>query len=319
MSEGVPCAFSRRHPWGRWSAVAAIALGAGAAIAWNVLQPRVVHAAGLPTGSDSDGDGLPDKLELAHGCDPYLVDSDFDGVSDAEEFARHSSPSNGSQLPGASAASVGMGITANGAKLRFVTAIYIADGVLNDKQLKLGVVKSSTPVYLPKTALGTSTNVTVVPASVPGQLVLVYEAPITAAILRGGDASIFSVLTGPGGVKAADAVNLALIDSTFCQRFILTTQSGGSPGTTLQTSPHGGGAGGVVFKPVGGSSPPATWTPGEICNQTTQLVGYSGGAAVQEVVGAYCETGWDAYCDPSCAASVGTTITLLDPAVLVGG
>jgi hypothetical protein len=119
-------------------------------------------------------------------------------------------------------------------------------------------------------------------------------------------------------MKIADAVNLVRIDGVVCQRFLLIDTPGGSPGTTLQVSgsTH---AGGVVIQPIGGTTAPATWSAGEICSQSTQFVGFVGGAAIEEVVEAHCESGWDAYCDPGCAASVGSTITLVDPGVLVGG
>ncbi len=311
-------ADAHRASWARWSSIAALALGVGAAVAWNLSRPRVVHAAVVGASADADGDGLPNTLEHALGTDPYLVDSDADGISDSEEFARHSSPSKSWDTPGSATASIGMGITLEGVSLRTVTVIYLADGDLNSKVLKLGLVSKGLPVYLPKVVMGSVSNLTIVPASIPGQLVAVYDCPISPAVLRAtGSASLFSILTGPGGVKVADAVNISRLSGAICQRFVLTTQTGGSPGMTMQVA--GPISGGTVFRPIGGSSPPATWTPGEICNQGTQLVGYSGGASVQEVVSANCESGWDAFCDPSCAASVGSTITILDPAVLVGG
>ena len=39
----------------------------------------------------------------------------------------------------------------------------------------------------------------------------------------------------------------------------------------------------------------------------------------QEVVAAYCIEGWDGYCPPTCAASVGSTYSTLDPIGLIGG
>lgn len=42
--------------------------------------------AGLDLGADSDGDGLPDALEIAWGLDPYNKDSDGDSLNDKEEW-----------------------------------------------------------------------------------------------------------------------------------------------------------------------------------------------------------------------------------------
>ncbi|MCE9593024.1 MAG: thrombospondin type 3 repeat-containing protein [Planctomycetes bacterium] len=323
MSGSDLCASSHRihgGQWARWSTAVAIALGVGAAIAVHAASPRVVNATTLPVASDPDGDGLSTDLELAFGTDPYNVDSDGDGVSDAEELARHSSPTNSSDLPGSATASVGMGVTAYGAGVKVISAVYVADGTLNAKSLKLGLVKSATPVTLPKSALGSDTKLTVVPASTPGQLVVVYECPVSASVFRtsSGAVSLYSLLTGPSGLKVADAINLVRIDGVLCQRLVLTTQSGGSPGNSIQVAGPLQ-TGGVVFKPIGGGTAPATWAPGAICSQTTKLVGYSGGSSVNEVTAASCETGWDAFCAPSCAASVGSTVMILDPAVLVGG
>ncbi|ATB36096.1 hypothetical protein CYFUS_001510 [Cystobacter fuscus] len=42
-----------------------------------------------PADDDSDGDGLPDKVENAHGTDPNNPDTDGDGLSDGEEDKNH--------------------------------------------------------------------------------------------------------------------------------------------------------------------------------------------------------------------------------------
>jgi hypothetical protein len=54
--------------------------------------------AGDPGTQDSDGDGVPDFVELNRGLDPLAgADSDEDGISDFEEFVLESDPANGSE------------------------------------------------------------------------------------------------------------------------------------------------------------------------------------------------------------------------------
>ena len=43
---------------------------------------------------DSDGDGIPDGEEIDHLLNPFLADSDFDGVRDLDEFGNGTDPRN---------------------------------------------------------------------------------------------------------------------------------------------------------------------------------------------------------------------------------
>ena len=62
--------------------------------------------------TDSDGDGIPDGMELlAHGSSPYLADSDGDGLSDALEIMRYgtdpgNADTNGDGIPDGKAVSL---------------------------------------------------------------------------------------------------------------------------------------------------------------------------------------------------------------------
>lgn len=62
--------------------------------------------------TDSDGDGIPDGMELlAHGSSPYLADSDGDGLSDADEILRYGTDpgnedTNGDGIPDGKAVSL---------------------------------------------------------------------------------------------------------------------------------------------------------------------------------------------------------------------
>ncbi len=52
-----------------------------------------------PLRSDTDGDGLPDGVEIAIGTNPLLVDTDGDGPTDAEEYLAGFDPLVSSETP----------------------------------------------------------------------------------------------------------------------------------------------------------------------------------------------------------------------------
>jgi hypothetical protein len=47
--------------------------------------------------------------------------------------------------------------------------------------------------------------------------------------------------------------------------------------------------------------------------------GVNGPVVEQEVSSAECTDGWASYCGSDCAASAGSTVTMLDPLALIGG
>jgi hypothetical protein len=305
----------------RCSVRSAVFAGAAAAamLGWAYVQHQATPTLHAQSGgsSDPDGDGLPTKLEVVLGTDPYYADSDLDGYSDVEEFARHSAPTKGWESPAAQIGSVGMGAIIQSGMIHALACMYFQDGDLLSKKLEFGFLLSGHYYPFPASPLGQQPTLTIVPSAVPGEVVAVYDAAISPAILRRtGEASLYCIVTGPNGLKVADAVNLASIENVIGQRLWTTTQSGESPGTTIQV-PTGGGS--TVFRPLGGQQfPPPSWSPGSVCSQTMSTVGLVGATVTQEVTSASCETGWDAYCDPSCAASVGTTMQMIDPTVLAG-
>lgn len=295
--------------------LAALALGSFAAMALWFADPPVVHALGTAD-TDSDADGLSDHLEQAIGTDPYIGDSDLDGFGDSEEYARHSSPVKHWETPRDEDVSLGMGATSESNGLHAITTMYVKDGTLTGKTITFGVMVAGKMTTLPTGYWTANSTLTTVPAAVPGELVAVLDVKLNPALLRRtGSGSIWTILSGPG-VIAADALNLTEHSGIVLQRLNLVTQPGGSPGTQMVVPQ----ANGAVFRPLGGTAPPPSWSAGAICNQTTDVVGYSGATVTEEVTSAACETGWDSYCDTAnCSASVGTTIQTIDPAVLAGG
>jgi hypothetical protein len=86
------------------------------ALSWTVIEDGLIAQAGSPavappppTGSsiarvlsgpkDSDGDAVPDAMELADGTDPYNRDSDGDGASDAAEKVQGTDPNDDTDQP----------------------------------------------------------------------------------------------------------------------------------------------------------------------------------------------------------------------------
>jgi hypothetical protein len=94
----------------------------------------------------------------------------------------------------------------------------------------------------------------------------------------------------------------------------MTFGRGGKQG--LQQAP------GTIYVPLSvddSGDLPVSWTQGSVCMQTTSAVGSDGAAITQQVDSADCQPGFDSACPSTCAASVGTTFTTIDPVVLIGG
>lgn len=292
---------------------AALIAGAVGAIVHRIADPPVVYAQ-VNGQNDVDGDGLSDNLEHLLGTSPDLADSDFDGFSDAEEYARRSSPIMTWETPGTAPASMGMGASIGGG-LHSVSVIYLQDGDLAGKSLTFGLMINGHMTPLPQAIFVQQSTLTYVSAATPGELVAVLDVVLSPAVFRRtGSLSLYTIVEG-AGVACSDAVNLAFDGSMFVQRMELVTQSGGSPGTEMVVASGGG----TVLRPLGGGGGTGG-TPDSICSQTTTPVGQSGAVMTEEVTSASCETGWDSTCDSSsCAGSVGTTIQVIDPAALVGG
>jgi hypothetical protein len=311
----------------RWAAVAAGAvLAAGAASL--ALSPEPLAAASTQELSlpDTDGDGLVDELEAGIGSNPDLVDTDNDGWNDGEEFARRSSPVKAFLHPGPLSLTTAINAHVAHEMLFATAAIYAQDGTLDGKTLRLGVYVNGLVITIPPSSYASVAMIHTVPTQTPGELVFVVTLPVSKkALERAGSMSIFSTISvGSGPTVAADAVNLVYQGGVISQ--LVASNRNGSNGSL----PGGGGGGsggsgggsgpGILYKPLGGSNIPANWMPGQLCYQSLSTVGSVGPVVTQEVTSAGCQGGWDGFCDSSnCAASVGSTVEILDPGLLVGG
>ncbi len=67
----------------------------------SIIQTAVFRFSDTPSDLDSDGDGIPDYVEIANGLDPSEsgMDGDGDGYSDLDELLAGSSPTNAAGIP----------------------------------------------------------------------------------------------------------------------------------------------------------------------------------------------------------------------------
>jgi hypothetical protein len=278
---------------------------------------RVLHAAGPPAGgfADDDGDGLSNALELLLGLSPGSQDSDLDGYSDPEEIARDSLPLDSSSTPRGGAASVGLCVyQENSGPVRPVWVQYAGDGDFASKPLATGARVATTLRSVPTSFFSANANVKVVSGTTAGSLVKVFDGTFDPLhVTRFGSLSLYVTVSSQGQVVAADAVNLIDRDGVIVEFRLLPVlgvSSSGQPGVSYVQG---------VYEPISSGAMPGEWRPGEICAQNLAIAGTLGPVIIQEVVSAACESGWDAYCDPACPATVGTTVEVLDPSGLIGG
>lgn len=272
-----------------------------------------LHAAAPASSYDTDGDGLPDLLELRLGLLPDQLDSDGDGYEDAEEVARKSDGMDASSVPASGPISAALEVYQDGGPLRPVSILYSADGEFGDKPIAMGARVGQVLRYAPVSyfmSMGGSSLY--VPGKKAGSRLLVIDGTFEVAhITRFGSLSIFTTISHDGLVVSADVSNVADVAGTVVEVNLTKV-----PGPSMAT----GGSGGVArYGPVNSSTVPGDWTPGQICAQTVVVSGTVGAAVISEVIDASCESGWDSYCDPNCSGTVGTTFEVLEPGALIGG
>lgn len=262
---------------------------------------------------DKDGDGLDDALELGQNSLTDRADSDNDGWNDAEELARGSlATAYSSQPPERQLVSIGGSAYMRAGKLHVAFASYIRSGSLANANIEIGVLVLKRMVPLAPATYAQHLTVTTVPSHTPGELVMVMDLIVpNIALVRSGKMSVYAKLSVGDFLRSAAAINMVMQGNT---PVILLNPSQVAPGAVEQLGP------GLLHRPLGGTTPPITWSSGEICFQQVEAVGSHGAMVTQEVSSASCVSGWDGYCDgASCSSSVGTTVDLVDPAALIGG
>lgn len=277
-------------------------------------------AADVNPGTDPDGDFLPSVQEQILGTSANQADSDLDGYSDLEELARGTSPIDATQVP-TNTTPVHLGMTAHAGadgQIHLLVAIHSTVADPRDLRLVFGVQNHRRIVTLSSAWLAThSTSQVTTGANGQGLIHLLDIGVEAAPILAAGNLTFFATasVAGSSTIHSADTVRLTNVGG-----IAVLVMAPPRPVSTQQgTLPAQSGSIYVPLPTGGSGSIPSSWSAGSVCFQRSTPVAVNGPVVTQEVVAADCLEGWDGYCPPSCAASVGSTYSTLDPIGLIGG
>lgn len=266
---------------------------------------------------DMDADGLVDRQERVLGTNEASPDTDGDHYSDTEEFARGSLPLYAAVIP----QSIGLhaGITARGEAdgLHALIAVYLPDSNFRSVDLQVGTVSGSRLVFIPRLMLETRGTIEFAAADLPTASIALLDFRFPRNwVDRTGHLTMFATVghAGSGTVDSVAVMELFNIGGVI-------TLAAPDPTSLPAANFSAAASGGTVYRPLttGGDDTPRGWTIEEVCFQQSQPVGVSGAIITNEVVSAECQSGWDGSCPGTCASSVGSTYTSIDPAALIGG
>lgn len=277
-------------------------------------------AANPPTVIDTDGDLLSDAQEQVLGTNASVADSDHDGFSDLEELARGSSPLFANHVP-SSTTPVHVGMTAhtNGdGQVHVMIAMHST--VQNPRQIQLtfGAQIDQRVFTMSPSWLATHSTLQVGSGSAQSLLTLIDVPFGIAPILAAGHMTFFAAVSlGAGGTTiSADTVRLQNVDGVVA---LVTSPPRPMPSPGGGPTPMSPGSIYIPLPANGPGSIPSSWSAGSVCYQRSSPVAVNGAVVTQEIVSASCFEGFDGYCPPSCASSVGQTYQTVDPIGLIGG
>jgi len=244
------------------------------------------------------------------GLNSARFDTDGDGFGDGEEVARRTNPSRGTLFPTTTELAVSMDAYAANGRVHALTVVYLPAGSgVNPRDIRFGLELGGELRLIPRNQLRGGEPARLIPLMCGARLAVFDPVLPEAVVLARGGISMFAVVTVNGVVVAADALNVHA--------------SGGELFESVdRLNPNGDATPvGSVYRPLtsGGPSSGLTQTPGQICAQKTAVLAVIGALVTEEVIDAECISGWDAYCTPGCAATVGSTLKKIDPAALIGG
>lgn len=325
MSNRLPSSCSSWQSLAPWAVgIAGVALATGL----HVGSPNGLWAAEgfSANGShgvvepDSDGDGLLDVLEQVLWLDPDRADSDRDGWRDAEELARGSNPKSAASVPAPQEIGLGVhGYSVDG-RLHVVLAIYQRGGVGADHAFELSAVTREFEVALLPRDYVPLSRIEVVEGFDPQDTVHLIDMELPGRIVRRFGELSFALRGAEAGasmVTEAAAMTVTTVNgSPFAVGFAPAGAVGGL------TPPAKGGNRSTIYQSLVPSTRISSQAPsssdGQICVQSTRVVGSGGSSVVLEVVKGVCQDG-DGACPSSCSGSAGSTISVVDPIALLGG
>ena len=233
----------------------------------------------------------------------------------SEEMARGSDPKDDEDVPGPIETDVHLSGYSDSGIFHLVATVYAKGGLLAGHDFRLGFVYKGTTYFLPPAAYLPVTDVRALRGKTITDSIHVLDIRLPEfLILELGAISFFAtaIPSGALGPSDADVMNLSVSQGV---PFQVST----APGGLTQGMPPVGSRGGAFYTPlVPGSNLPQGTATGKICVQSTRVVGTGGAGIHMQVEKASCEDG-DGSCPASCATTVGTTISVLDPLTLIGG
>lgn len=267
---------------------------------------------------DEDSDGLLFRQERILETSPSAADSDLDGFGDAEELARKTSPVNALVYPQGGA--IGLGITARGDRdgLHALVAVYVPDSNYRGLDVKVGTLVGIRPRFVRQSYLDTHTQLEFVAGAGSSSTVALLDIRFPRSWVDAtGHLTLFATvsLEGTGRTEAAASMDLFNVGGVVV---LAMPDPSYVPPQGTAGSPQGPT---TLYKPLtlANGEPPAGWTLGEVCSQTSQTVMVGGAVVVHEISSAECQGGWEGACPPDCSSSVGSTFMTVDPVILVGG
>lgn len=282
--------------------------------------PTPLHAWETGQESDLDGDGLPNAQEAVLGTLPSAADTDGDGFSDLEEFARQSDPLLAEDVPTHRPVSVALSARGEGGVNYVFSAIYAADGVFGDKALALGLATGGRLIVFSSTGIANASSTWLVNASGAGKIYVVDRRVRPRRVGRLGYLSYYGAIGQRHASTRFQAAATADLQSIDGYTMLVRTDQAFADPDLGQLAPTQSTGGGSSHTPIPASGEADTdWIAGAACVQQTSTVGSSGAILTQEVTDAACEDGWDSFCSGGCSGTTGSTFETVDPVALVGG
>ena len=243
------------------------------------------------------------------GTNISLSDSDGDGYLDAEEVARGSDPNLASHVPAVAEQTLSMVSYAENGIVFYCSVMYVKAG-LETPQFGLGVVVDGIAFPLPPDLYSLFSTYDVQPGSNAGDTVHVLRTALPISVFAGHDSiSMYSTATQP---PADGQVGPSEMDATAAT-FVL------AQGNVPMLARQSGGGIGIIYEPLVPSSELTGWQSGKICFTISEVSAVAGPLLIYDTGTSSCDI-FDSMCDPTtCSSLVGSTVQIVDPAILAGG